>query len=481
MNGAPDRTRPVGNRVFMNQFFSFVGIAQRELLMFSAIWLLIGAVDDLCVDLIWIGRRIYRRFAFYRTQPPLIAHQLAVSPARGLLAVFIPAWGEASVIGTMLNHCKENWRGSGCDYCIYVGCYPNDNASVAAVTRAATADPRIRVVLTGHRGPTTKADCLNRLWFALLSDEMAGGYKAKAIILHDAEDAVHPDELTIFDRLVSKGGAVQLPVIPVRTPGSRWVSGHYCDEFAEAHGKTMVVREALGAPLPLAGVACAIDRNILGRIALQGEGRPFDESSLTEDYELGLKIGAVGGRAIMARIVGRHGQLVGTRACFPDSLSASVRQKTRWLTGIALAGWDRLGWHGNFAQKWMLIHDRRPIFAALVLLAAYGAIVLTAALALAEAAGQHQPKPLPSSLVAMLFINAAFLLWRLAVRALFVGALYGVGEALLSVPRSLIANIIAIMAARRACVAYFRHCLGAPLRWDKTVHNVVPGQPARPD
>ncbi len=459
----------------MTELFEIIELVQRELLLFSAVWLLVGAVDDLCIDVIWIARRSYRRSAYYRSQPPLRAHELPASKEPGLLAVFVPAWGEGAVIGAMLAHCTRAWAKSNCRYRIYVGCYPNDAASASKVTSAARRNPDIRLVLIAHDGPSTKADCLNHLWQALLVDEIAGGYKAKAVILHDAEDAVHPDELIIFDRLIGKAGAVQLPVIPVRTAGSRWISGHYCDEFAEAHGKTLVVREALGEALPLAGVACAIERNMLGRIALQANGKPFDENSLTEDYELGLRIGAVGARTIMARLLDRDGQLAGTRACFPDTLSASVRQKTRWLTGIALAGWDRLGWRGNLAQKWMLVHDRRSIFAAIVLLAAYFCIALTAVLTLLGALELHQPSPLSQTLIALLWINALFLLWRLTVRAAFVGSVYGPMEALYSVPRSIIANIIAIMAARRACSAYVRHCLGAPLRWDKTTHHTVPG------
>jgi bacteriophage N4 adsorption protein B len=460
----------------MDQLFDVLEMAQRELLLFSAIWLLLGGIDDFAIDLIWIGRRLYRRRAYYRHQPPMMAHQLPPAAAKGLLAVFVPAWGEASVVGAMLDNCTRNWADSNCSYRIYIGCYPNDSASVAATMRAAARNIRMRVVLVDHNGPSTKADCLNRLWFALLADEMAGGYKAKAIILHDAEDAVHRDELLLFDRLVGKGGAVQLPVIPVRTPGSRWISGHYCDEFAEAHGKTLVVREALGAALPLAGVACAIDRQIIGRIAVRAGGRPFDDNSLTEDYELGLRIGSAGGRTIMARILDRNGELIATRACFPDSMTASVRQKTRWLMGIALAGWDRLGWQGNWAQKWMLIHDRRSIFAAIVLLAAYLCVTITALLQLAEASGYYTPRPLQTAVAILLLVNALFLLWRISVRAAFVWSIYGPFEALLSVPRSLIANIIAIMAARRACVTYLRHCFGAPLSWDKTAHHVVPAQ-----
>ncbi|WP_397597522.1 glycosyl transferase family protein [Sphingorhabdus sp.] len=464
-----------------NWIFPIAETAQRELLLFSAIWLLIGAIDDLCVDAIWAGRRLYRKIAFYWHRPPMTVDELPAKSGPGLIAVLIPAWGEAAVIGTMLANCTRSWANSGCEYRIYVGCYPNDPHTSAAVIRAAKHNPVIRLVLVDHMGPTTKADCLNRLWKALRADEIAGGYTAKAIVLHDAEDAVHADELRVFDRLLTIGGAVQLPVIPVRTKSSRWISGHYCDEFAEAHGKNMVVREAIGASLPLAGVACAIERNLMGRLAIMNGGDPFDPNSLTEDYELGMRIGAAGGRTIMARILDNNGRLIGTRSCFPDTLTSSVRQKTRWLTGIALAGWDRLGWNGNLAQKWMLLQDRRSILAAIVLSAAYACIFLTAMLTVAEAQGAYQPKPLAPTLIVLLWCNAAFLFWRLFVRAGFVAALYGPKEALLSIPRSVMTNIIAIMAARRACINYARHCFGVPLRWDKTVHHIVPAPSVRPE
>ena len=465
-----------GGKALVNAVFYTLEMLQHELLLFSAFWLLVGAVDDLCIDFIWFVRRIYRSIVYYRVQPPMRANQLSPPARPGLLVVFIPTWGEANVIGAMLRQCVESWSDAGCEHHIYVGCYPNDEAGVAEVLAAADKNAHIRLVTVSHNGPTTKADCLNSLWQALVSDELAGGYKAKAIILHDAEDAAHPDELHVFERLIEKSGAVQLPVIPVRTAGSRWISGHYCDEFAEAHGKTMVVREAIGAALPLAGVGCAINRNLLGRVALNNAGRPFDDASLTEDYELGLRIGVLGERTIMARILDSNGMLVGTKSYFPDTLDTSVRQKTRWLTGIALAGWDRLGWRGGIAENWMRLHDRKSIFAALVLVIAYLCIILTAILGLSYVGGFHQPSPLPPLLIALLGANAIFLVWRLAVRAAFVGAIYGFKEALLSIPRSLVANIIAIMSARRACVAYLRHSFGAPLPWDKTVHHIIPPQ-----
>jgi adsorption protein B len=182
--------------------------------------------------------------------------------------VFIPAWDEAAVIGDMLRAALAAW-GEG-DYRLYVGCYPNDPNTIAAVR--AVADPRVRLVVGHVPGPTTKADCLNRLWEALLVDEAALGQPAKAVILHDAEDLVPPEELRVFHSSIERFDFVQLPVRPLVHPGSRWVGGHYADEFAEAHGKEMPVRQCLGAGLPSAGVGCAFSRDMLGRIAERAGG-----------------------------------------------------------------------------------------------------------------------------------------------------------------------------------------------------------------
>ena len=63
------------------------------------------------------------------------------------------------------------------------------------------------------------------------------------------------------------------------------------------------------------------------------------------------------------------------------------------------------------------------------------------------------------------------LVWRLAMRMMFVWRAYGPWQAALSVPRAFVANIIAIMAARAAMVIYVRHLRGGVLAWDKTRHR----------
>ncbi len=108
------------------------------------------------------------------------------------------------------------------------------------------------------------------------------------------------------------------------------------------------MREALGAAVPSAGVATAIDRQLLGRIADAAAGQPFDTDCLTEDYELGLRIKALGGRGGLVRLrSGDDRVVVATREHFPATFDAALRQKTRWLIGIGLAGWDRLGSAGR--------------------------------------------------------------------------------------------------------------------------------------
>ena len=361
------------------------------------------------------------------------------------------------------------------DYRLYVGCYPNDPATIAAV--AAVGDPRVQVVIGPVPGPTTKADCLNRLWEALLLDEAEAGRRAKAIVLHDAEDVVHSGELRVLDCLIERFDLVQLPVVPLIDRNSRWVAGTYADEFAESHGKELVVREALGAGLPSAGVGCAFSREALETLA--GGDAPFDADSLTEDYELGLRLRAIGGRAAFVRLPkARGGRAIATREYFPGTIDAAVTQKARWMTGIALAGWDRLGWSGGIAERWMRLRDRQSVLAALFLFAGYLALLLWTILHLRWTFTGIAASPLSEVLVLLLQVNLLFLAWRLVMRVGFVTDAYGWREGTRSIPRMIVGNAIAMMAARKAMFRYLRIRNGASARWDKTAHAFPTELPA---
>lgn len=453
--------------------FLFVGIdiAQKELLLVASIFFVIGAADDLIFDCLWIGYVMKRKFFVYTKHSRIHAELLPPPESEEPMAIFVPAWSEAPVIGTMLRRCLAQWDSK--NFRIYVGCYPNDDQTVAAVASAVGDSENARLIICHRDGPTTKADCLNRLWVALCHDELTENFKFKAIILHDAEDLVHAKALDIFGHLAERATLIQIPVIPRRAVKSRWIAGHYCDEFAEQHGKQMVLREALGVAIPSAGVGCAFSRDALGRLSMERDGKPFDATSLTEDYELGLNLTENEGRGIFVRLHDRDGQLVATQEFFPDNIKDAVRQKSRWMAGIALSGWDRLGWNHSLLENWIRFRDRKASLAAIVLAIAYAAIILTAILAMLKLLGIYVPQPMSAFLRILLFLNAIFLCWRLIFKAGFVFRLYGLTEALYSVPRTIVANIINMMAARRAFGKYLQSLSGAKVDWDKTQHFLL--------
>jgi adsorption protein B len=442
------------------------GIGQ-ELGLFAATIILVGGVSDIAIDLIWGLRALWRRITIYSVHPRADAATLASPEAPGRLAIFVPAWREANVIGPMLHHALAAIGDRDCR--IYVGTYPNDPATGDAVR--ALGSPKVRLVIGPRDGPTTKADNLNVMWRALCVDENQDSVRFKAIVLHDAEDMVHPNECALFDSLIERFALVQIPVVPLPHPKSRWVGGHYLDEFADHHLKTIVAREAIGAGLPSAGVGCAFARDMLDRVAEIRGGAPFDADSLTEDYELGLRIGQLGGRAAFVRLPERpDGPAIAVHAHFPGTIEAAVRQKSRWIAGIALAGWDRLGWHGGLAERWMRLDDRRSVLAALVLLAAYVAFFLLLVTSMLGWATQTEVSPPSRLLLMMMSVCSGILIWRLLLRAVLVTHLYGWREGCRSIPRIIVANFIAILAAWRAVGLYIRLRRDGVVRWDKTSH-----------
>jgi adsorption protein B len=446
--------------------------AGHELMLFASVGILLIGIDDLLFDLLWLA--MPRKVA----APPLGAES---RPLDGRIAVFIPAWDEAEVLPATLRRMLAAWAGENVR--LYVGCYPNDVATLFSVSPLVARDARLRLVVGETEGPTTKGDNLNRLWAALGEDERMEGRRFAAVVLHDAEDHVHADEIALYRRHLGDHAMVQIPVVPMVTGGSRWIGGHYGDEFAEAHGKELALRSRLGVPIPSAGVGCALTRNALSLLAIERGGYPFRADSLTEDYEVGMLIGAYGLRACFADSLTATGDRIVSRGGFPGSIEHAVRQKSRWIAGIALAGWDHLGWLGArfsggeasrwriWLARWMLWRDRRSPLAALVLLAAYLGLIASGLSLAGEALLGWESMPLGGGMRVLFTLNAALLLWRLAMRVHFTARWYGTRQALLAVPRAFVANVIAMLAARRAVALYWRMLRSGQVLWEKTEHR----------
>lgn len=67
-------------------------------------------------------------------------------------------------------------------------------------------------------------------------------------------------------------------------------------------------------------------------------------------------------------------------------------------------------------------------------------------------------------------MNAGMLLWRLAVRCGFTTRAYGWREGLRAIPRAVVSNVIAILAAHRAVLRYFAIRQSGRTSWGKTIH-----------
>lgn len=141
------------------------------------------------------------------------------------------------------------------------------------------------------------------------------------------------------------------------------------------------------------------------------------------------------------------------------------------MTGIALSGWDRLGWAGGLVERWMRVRDRQSVLAAVLLLAGYTSFGLWTVLKVPELLSDWAPAPISDALGAVLLINLGILVWRLAMRFGFVTYAYGWREGLRFIPRVAVGNAIAMLAAWRAIARYRSLRRGAQAKWYKTAHS----------
>src|SRR5690348_619315 len=123
-----------------------------ELALFAGVGFLLFAVNDLLVDLIYFGRRLWRGMTVYSRHQRAYASYYVFNKNPGFLAILVPAWDEAAVIAAMLKATVK--RLDYDNYRIFVGHYRNDPATAAAI--ASVADERIQSVEVPADGPTTK-------------------------------------------------------------------------------------------------------------------------------------------------------------------------------------------------------------------------------------------------------------------------------------------------------------------------------------
>jgi adsorption protein B len=450
---------------------------------FLAVAYLLGGLNDFFLDLVFYIGPLRRALAQGRENPRCEEYELHGIPEKWI-AVMIPAWDESAVIGSMLESTTDrlDYR----NYDIFVGTYPNDEATQFEVARAGFDRPNIHRVVCPNPGPTSKADCLNWIVEAIKLKESETGRRYEILVLEDAEDVVHPLVLKVHNRFIPEYDLVQIPVIPYERPLHKFTGNTYLDEFAEVHLKGLTSRLAIGGMVPSAGVGTGFSRDAVDELAAQTNHVPFPPVSLTEDYDFSFRLFRNDRKSGIAEVwvdradaQDRHvKELVAIREFFPATFGDAVRQKQRWLLGITFQGAQKLGWGYGFREHYMLLRDRIGVitgFCDVVLLFLLGWVGVD----IFEALQNHLPwsaglgELRPSGYLDLIVtINFALLINRMLQRSISVARVARKRQALVAPIRMLWSHVIDFMCVYHATRRFIHsEITGTPLKWLKTAHE----------
>ncbi len=462
-----------------------------------AVVIFVSSLDDIFIDLWYWIRRIYRKFTVERQGHIRLTAAHLMERSEQPIAIMVPAWKESDVIAAMVQNMVEVLDYQ--NYVVFVGTYVNDPATTEEVERMRRRYRQLRRVEVPHPGPTSKADCLNFVIEDIFAYERETGIEFAGVVLHDSEDVLHPAELKFFNYLLPRKDMIQLPVASLEREWYELVAGTYMDEFAESHAKEMVVRESVSGIVPSAGVGTCFSRRALKALIGSTRNSPFNISSLTEDYDVGMRLAALGMHSIFGVFPvtfrvrqtawGTQGKsrerLIDMPLCvreyFPDDFRSAYRQKSRWVLGIGLQSWEQIKWPGSIAARYLLLHDRKGVVTSFISIFAYLLVVQFIIFHIGLSTGWwdiYYPSMFDEGSIwrDLIWVNAFFLLWRAAHRVYFTSRLYGWEHGLMSLPRMVIGNFVNFMAVARAWRMFLSYLFrGKRLVWDKTMHEFPTG------
>ncbi len=461
-------------------FSSFNSFLELSILPLAILFLIFG-VDDLIISfLLWWHdlkpSRLSREESLYIQEIP-----------EKSIAILVASWKEAGVLGKMVRGNLNLIQYSRFDF--YLGVYPNDPDTLEEAVALQNELPNVFVVINTKSGPTTKGQLLNELVQFVIESERTSGTKYEGFLIHDSEDLISAHSLKIVNWLLNHYDFIQLPVFPISISCRNLVAGTYLDEFAETHTRDLLVRSFLGLSIPSAGVGTALSRSLVQLYREKNGGNLLNPVTVTEDYELGVSTANYRLKSIFAcyyfksHSAGPHGrsEFIATREYFPKTWTRSVRQKTRWILGIAFQSWTRVRWSGSISHCYFLYRDRKGPLCNL--LGACGLFLLIASSIqilqshIARNTFFNESKFKGSEILAtILTINLIIFIHRIYVRSKSVYLIYGFRSALFSPLRLPISTLINATAAAFAIYEYTKSLLSKrSIEWIKTEHELPEG------
>ena len=200
----------------------------------------------------------------------------------------------------------------------------------------------------------------------------------------------------------------------------------------------------------------------------------FNDSNLTEDYELGLRFYKLGYKTSFVNLKTdrEHGSSrIATGEYFPNTFWGSVKQKSRWIAGIVFQGSKIYGWKGSLKTKYFLLRDRKAPITMVGTILAYLILIYFIIYFVSAALGNPiVPRIIPRNSPLNYLVTATlfFMCIRVFQRFAFTYNWYGLRYAIFSIPRMLVDNVVNLFATIRA-VKVFRQTKEKVV-WDSTEH-----------
>ncbi|RYD46948.1 MAG: glycosyl transferase family protein, partial [Verrucomicrobiaceae bacterium] len=308
------------------------------LMLLTSLLINLSSIDDSLIDLV--------AFGIVRAGLPGISGDIEVPR----IAVFVANWQEEEVLGKMVegNLARIPYPSVS----LYLGVYPNDEGTVRVAHELAAQYPdRVSVIVNTMDGPTSKGQLLNEMFAQVFSKDDC----PDIAVLHDSEDVIDPRTFPIYASYQRAGyDFIQVPVFSLNRGKGLYVASTYMDEFAERHTREMIVRNAVGATIPSAGVGTGMTKTLLKHF-LKTRGQVLMSGTVTEDYILGVEAKRAGFKSAFAAVSSNAESglnFAATREFFPKTLAASIKQKTRWVYGINFEATYKLGWEGDLWDKY---------------------------------------------------------------------------------------------------------------------------------
>jgi adsorption protein B len=417
----------------------------------------VSSLDDAFIDLLALG--------ITRIRPRWLGDESHSIPTTG---VFIANWREEDVLGRMVE--GNLARIQIPQVSLFLGVYPNDMATLRVAEALEAKHPdRVRVIVNRLTGPTSKGQMLNEMF----SQVFASTDCPDLVVLHDSEDIIDARTFQVYAAYAADHDFIQVPVFSLNRGKGAHVASTYMDEFAERHTREMIVRNAVGAAIPSAGVGTCMTKRLI-RHFLSERGQVLMSGTVTEDYILGIEAKRAGFKSAFAAVSASADEgldFVATREFFPKTVKASITQKTRWVYGITFEAMHKLGWEGSLWDRYFFIHDRKGMVANFLPAAS---LALLGLLLFGYIDTDDISPDLEPALSILFSLNLVALVARYLIRVAACRQVYGtydwIGVAV-RWPVSLYINMTATFRAWKIYLGESKLATKA-IVWSKTVHEL---------